>query len=82
MPTKENFEIDTPSPAEMKDLIASLSPSERAILRDPNFITEDEADIIVTQRTMNELEPTITFDELLRQEGRVRKRPTREKSQA
>jgi hypothetical protein len=48
---KQNIEeLDTPSPAEMKKLIESLSPEERSMLRDPDFITEDEADLIVSDR--------------------------------
>jgi hypothetical protein len=34
----------------MKKLIESLSPEERSTLRDPDFITEDEADLIVSDR--------------------------------
>ena len=77
MPTKSNLstddELDTPGPEEMKELIvASLSPAERAILSDPNFITEDEADLIMSDRSFNEPGPRISFDELLRQEGLTR----------
>ena len=51
MSSKQNLEeLDTPSPAEMKKLIESLSPEERSMLRDPDFITEDEADLIVSDR--------------------------------
>ena len=52
MSRKQNLEeLDTPSPAEMKKLIESLSPEERSMLRDPDFITEDEADLIVSDRS-------------------------------
>jgi len=59
-------EVDTPSPEEMKEIIASLSPSERAMLADPNFISEDEADVIMSERSYAEggLENTISADEL------------------
>ena len=61
--TKENVDLDTPGPEEMKELIASLSPAERKLLRDPNFISEDEADLIMSDRGFNEPELTISLDE-------------------
>jgi len=36
----------------MKKLIESLSPEGRSILRDPDFMTEDEADLIVSDRVV------------------------------
>ena len=74
MITKENIDLDTPGPEEMKELIASLSPAERKLLRDPNFISEDEADLIMSDRGFNEPELTISLDELLKENGMTRRR--------
>ena len=57
----------------MKELIASLSPAERKLLRDPNFISEDEADLIMSDRGFNEPELTISLDELLKENGMTRR---------
>jgi hypothetical protein len=72
--TKENLDLDTPGPEEMKELIASLSPAERKLLRDPNFITEDEADLIMSDRSFNEPGPRISLDQLLKENGMTRRR--------
>ena len=67
---KNDLEIGTPGPEEMKELIASLSPSERATLNDSNFITEDEVDLITLDRSAaTSTGPGITLDELLAKEG-------------
>ncbi len=79
MPTKENYSIDTPSPKEMQELIASLSPAERAMLNDPNFITEDEAELIMSDRSFDDPSPRTSFSELLKQEGLTRADVRREK---
>ena len=73
MITKENIDLDTPGPEEMKELIASLSPAERKLLRDPNFISEDEADLIMSDCGFNEPELTISLDELLKENGMTRR---------
>jgi len=72
---EQNLEHDrphTPSPKEMKELIASLSPSERASLKDPNWITEDEADLILAERDAAEPGEDISFDDLLKENGMTR----------
>ena len=69
----EVTDLDTPGPEEMKELIASLSPAERKLLRDPNFISEDEADLIMSDRGFNEPELTISLDELLKENGMTRR---------
>ena len=38
----------------MRDMVARLSERERAILKDPNFISEDEADVIISMRRSSE----------------------------
>jgi hypothetical protein len=48
-------------------MIARLSPAERASLHDPDFITEDEADIIVCDRRSNE--STVPAEEVLAEFG-------------
>jgi mRNA-degrading endonuclease RelE of RelBE toxin-antitoxin system len=44
----------TPSAKEMRELVAALTPAERRTLKDPAFITEDEADLIMSDRAMRE----------------------------
>ena len=39
---------------QMLEMLADLTPDERASLEEPDFITEDEADIIVSNRRINE----------------------------
>lgn len=53
----------------MKELIASLSPSERAMLADPDFITEDEADLIHLDRSAAKGGPYISADEAFARVG-------------
>jgi len=52
---------------QMLELLASLTPAERARLKDPDFITEDEADLIICDRRDNE--PTFPLDEVLKEMG-------------
>lgn len=58
--------------ASMKEMLATLTPAERRKLKDPGFITEDEADIIVCNRRRHE--PTVSLDKLLAEEGIPRRR--------
>ncbi len=58
----------------MREMVASLSPAERLLLNDPNFITEDEADIIMALRDDKEPGHTISLDELFRENGQTRQR--------
>lgn len=51
-----------PIPADLE-----LTSEERAQLRDPNWITEEEEDAIQYERTKNE--PDVPWDEVLRQAG-------------
>jgi hypothetical protein len=39
---------------EMRQMLEGLTPAERARLSDPDFITEDEADIIICDRRLKE----------------------------
>ena len=64
----------TPSAEEMRELIAALSAEERASLKDPNFITEDEADIIMSDRAMKEPGRRISLDDLLKENGQGRRK--------
>jgi hypothetical protein len=43
-------------------------------LHDPNFITEDEADIIMSDRSVNEPGRSISLDELLEENGQIRRK--------
>jgi len=45
--TKEQYQA-------MLEMLAGLTPAERALLEDPDVITEDEADIIWSDRAMAE----------------------------
>jgi hypothetical protein len=56
----------------MLKMLADLTPAERASLKNPDFITEDEADIIVSDRRMTE--PTVSLDEVLADIGLPRSR--------
>lgn len=58
----------------MRKLIAGLSPAERAMLKDPDFITEDEADLIVSDRSMKEPGRSYSLDEVLAEMGYTRRR--------
>jgi hypothetical protein len=46
----------------------NLTPEERAMLPDPDWVTEDDADAIVGLRRLKTEQP-ISLDELLRQLG-------------
>jgi len=52
---------------QMLELLASLTSAERATLKDPHFITEDEADLIICDR--RDGEPTFPLDEVLKEMG-------------
>ena len=64
----------TLSAREMREMIAALSPAERASLKDPNFITEDEADLIMSDRAMKEDGCSIPLEEILKEFDRPRRR--------
>jgi hypothetical protein len=53
----------------MRELVASLAPEERALLSDPDFITEDEADVIISKRRMDEPGEWISAEELFQEFG-------------
>jgi hypothetical protein len=57
---------------EMQKMLADLTPAERASLLDPNFITEDEADVIVCNRRMNE--PELPLSEIFAEFGYPRRK--------
>lgn len=59
---------------EMREMLADLTPAERASLRDPEFITEDEADIIISDRRMKEPGRWISSDELFAETGDIPRR--------
>jgi hypothetical protein len=54
---------------EMLEMLARLTPAERATLEDPDFITEDEADLIVCDRRADE--PTVSAEEVFAEFGYV-----------
>jgi hypothetical protein len=52
---------------QMLEVLASLTSAERARLKDPDFITEDDADLILCDRRNSE--PTLPLDEILTEMG-------------
>jgi hypothetical protein len=63
---------------EMREMLAGLTPAERATLLDPEFITEDEADLIWSDRAMKEQGRSIPADEIFAEMGYTPHRRTRE----
>jgi hypothetical protein len=60
---------------EMTQMLDQLTPAERATLNDPNFITEDEADLIICdRRDKEESGPNIPLDRILKEFGRSPRR--------
>ena len=72
MPTKAN--LSRREYQQMLKMLAELTPAERASLKDPDFITEDEADIIVSDRRSMEPGKRISIDELFADLGIPRRR--------
>jgi hypothetical protein len=68
VPVKENKRgLTDEQYGEMLEMLKDLTPAERKTLADPDFITEDEADLIVHDRRMKE--PTVSLDEVLKEAG-------------
>src|SRR5580658_10522655 len=63
-PMKTEANLGTPGAKEMRELVAALTPAERRTLKDPDFITEDEADLIMSDRSLKEPGKSISLDEL------------------
>ncbi len=59
---------------EMLEMLALLTPAERACLKDPDFITEDEADVIVAKRRLKEPGRMVPLEEILAEAGIPRRR--------
>jgi hypothetical protein len=55
------------------EMLAGLTAAERETLKDPDFITEDEADLIVSDRRMKEGGKPVSLDELFAEEGYTRR---------
>jgi len=72
MRSKANLSV--PSPEDMKEIIAGLSPKEFRLLNDPNFITEDEADVIMALRDDSDPREDISLDQLFRENGQTRRK--------
>jgi hypothetical protein len=58
----------------MLEGLEDLSPDERAILKDQDFITEDEADLIMGRRAKEEPGESVSLDEVLAEAGIPRRR--------
>jgi hypothetical protein len=54
---------------EMLEMLAELTPAELKTLKDPDFITEDEADLIVNDRRMKEPGRGIPVEEVFEEFG-------------
>ena len=54
---------------EMREMLAGLTPAERASLADPEFITEDEADLIWSDRAVSEPGKSIPAEEIFAEFG-------------
>ena len=53
----------------------NLTRAERALLADPNYVTEDEADWIICERRLRkEGHKAIPFEEVLKEYGRQSRR--------
>jgi hypothetical protein len=55
---------------QMLEMLEELTAAERRTLKDPDFITEDEADLIVCDRRVKE-PGRISLDDFLAEEGIV-----------
>ena len=53
----------------MLEMLAGLTPAERQTLTDPDFITEDEADLIYCERAMSEPGPSIPAEDVFAELG-------------
>lgn len=67
MQTREN--LSRSELEDMRAMLADLTPAERATLLDPDFITEDEADIIRSNRAMKEPGPSVPAEEIFAKYG-------------
>ena len=64
---RERDDVLPPMPVEK----TNLTPAERALLADPNYVTEDEADFIIGERRMRqEAHKAIPLEQLLKRYGR------------
>ena len=52
---------------------SGLTTAERRILKDPDFITEDEADLIMSDRAAKESGKSITAEDLFAEMSYVRR---------
>ncbi len=59
----------------MREMLAGLTPTERRQLKDPDFVTEDEADIIISNRRSKE--PAVALDQVFAEIGYTRRRRQR-----
>ena len=69
---KARHELSNRQFQQMLEMLADLTPAEHASLEEPDFITEEEADNIVSNRRINE--PTVSLDEVLAEAGVPRRR--------
>jgi hypothetical protein len=58
----------------MLEMLKELTAAERASLKNPDFITEDEADLIVSDRRMKAGGPSIPLEQILKERGILHRR--------
>jgi hypothetical protein len=70
MPTQARANLSGGSKTDvaMRKMLARLTPAERRRLQNPDFITEDEADLIVSDRSMKQ-GPAIPLEKVLAEIG-------------
>ena len=66
---KKKHKLSDQQFTEMLALLAELTPAERATLETPDFITEDEADLIVNDRNAKEPGKRVSAEELFAEFG-------------
>jgi hypothetical protein len=54
---------------QMLEMLKEPTPAEHVPLKNADFITEDEADIIVSYRRMKEGGPSIPLEQVLKERG-------------
>jgi hypothetical protein len=65
--TRETSRVSSSSLKRVPSEVLNLTDEERAVLPDPDWVTEDDADAIVSMRRKQE--GSVSFEEVLRKNG-------------
>ena len=65
--TRETSHVSSSSLKRVPSEVLNLTDEERAVLPDPDWVTEDDADAIVSMRRKKE--GSVSFEEVLRKNG-------------